>query len=239
MNHLKTYGIFESLDKITLEDVIQYYYDSFIELSDLGAFIGISDTKNLREISKVLNGDYSFFRLDEEIDRNDFILKTGIFGRGGDKKTTSEDLEEMYYYMKDNLLNNEIRFEELTGLKLINKYTTVTVREWDVYSGDKRYDEIVKTNSLKGRQHYKVQFGRNRDNRGYVDYNIYVNKGILYDRPSKSVRIRRKVDNFINWISGNKNKYNFPELKDNIEILQFEISHDISDDKFDYSSIYK
>ena len=229
MDYIKSYKLFESLDNITLEDVIQYYYDSFIELSDLGAFIGVSDTKYYKDINKVLDGHISFFRLDKEIDRNDFILSTGIFGRGGSKKINSDSLKSMYYYMKDNLSDDESRFQEITGLKLINKHTTVTIREWDVYPTDKRYDEIVKNNSLKGRQHYKVQYNKDVNNRGYVEYNIYVNKGILYDRPPKSVRIKRKVDNFINWIRGNKNKYNFPELKNNMEILQFEISHEISD----------
>jgi hypothetical protein len=230
MRHITSYKIFETLQgEISLRDVLECYQDSFIELSDLGAYIGVSDTKNLVDINPVLDGKVKFFKLNQSIDRSDFILDTSIFGRVGGINLSNERLKEMYYYMRENLLNNETRFEELTGLKLVNRYTTVTVREWDVYPTDKRYDDIVKNNSLKGRQHHKVQYNKDENNRGYVEYNIYVHKGILYDRPTMSNKIKRKISSFFNWIKGNK--YDFPELKSNIDIRQIEISHEISDIK--------
>lgn len=231
MNHLVDYKLFEN-KQLTLEDVIQYYYDCFVELHDMGAYLGISDGQYLNDIDSILNGDSQinkFNYYNKPIDDKDLIMSAGIFGRTGGNDPDRSSLVKMYNYMKDNLSDDEYKFEKITNLKLINQHITVTIREWDVYPSDKRYDELVKSNSLMGREHYKVSFNKERDtNRGFVDYNIYVNKGILYDRPSKSVKIKRRINKFFNWM-GNKSKYNFPEITDKMDILQFEVSHKISD----------
>jgi len=229
------YKLFEN-KQLTLEDVIQYYYDCFVDLHDMGAYIGISDGKHLNEIDSVLNGDsqinkWSYYN--SPIDKNDLEINADIFGIVAGRGFTWGAVErsrliEMYNYMRDNLSDNEYQFQKMTNLKLKNKHITVSIKEWDVYPTDKRYDDIVKNNSLKGRQHLKVKFNKDENNRGYVEYNIYVNKGILYDNPSRSIKIKRRINKFLNWI-GNKNKYHFPEITDKMDIKQFEISHEISD----------
>lgn len=234
MKNLKTYEqiIFESNSDLTLKDVIHIYHDCFIDLYDMGAYIGVSDTKHYNDIDDVMSGKspitgWSYYN--SKINFNDFILDFGIFGRAGKRNESSDQLEKIYNYLRDNLQNDEDRFEDSTGLKIKNRHTTVSVREWDVYPDDKRYEYLVNKNKVRGRYHYSISFGKDMDGRGYVDYNIYINRGILYDNPDLTTKIKRKINKFVDWMKSKGDRYTFPEITDKMEIKQIEISHEVTD----------
>ncbi len=221
-------SISEGLTNQTLRDIIETYHDCFIDLLDMGVFIGVSDTMNLNYIEDVLSGKsslskYNYF--DKPIDINDFTLNIEIFGTSTKNKATSDVLKNIYDYLKQNLLNDEMRFEDATGLKIENKKIVVSILECGVTKGDKRYNEIVRYNELNGRTHIEPSIHRGIN---CISYDIYPNKGDLYDNPSNNIKIRRKISKFMDWMN-KKSLYNFPEITDNMEIKQIEISHHITD----------
>lgn len=249
MKYLKTYKLFESSSLKTNLDIIEIYRDCFIELNDLGTFVGVDDNSGLlKDINNVINSvDVQNWNPSRMVDgdsgdnRDNIIwnrnipdklsLHIELRGSVDTNIASAEKKKEMYNYMKSELSNDEYQFSKVSGLSIRNNLIEVTIKEYGVYPGDKRYNELCKDRKLKGGDR-SVQFNKdeipNSDDdglgnvwRGYVKYTRVIN--------GSPMRFGYKEPSFIKKLFTRKKQgYKFPELTDNMVVLNFNIVHEIT-----------
>lgn len=238
MKYLNTYKLFESIE--TYQDLFEVYKDCFIDLVDMNIFIGVetSTTRRLRLPDQLKD-------INDEIENTDNLIEANpsiSYTKGGDKVITieivgrgyqnsSEHLTKVYNdYIVTQLEEDEYQFEKVSGYKIHNGLTKISIKEWDVNPTTERWKELVNDKNIQGYSSDRfgsgsgVQYNRDSDGRGYAWYTYVVNSARL-----KKLNSLLDDRSFIQRLFSRKKKgYNFPKLTDKMEVENFHIIHYIS-----------
>lgn len=215
MKHLQTYQLFESGKVTTYGDLYRMYYDCFVELIDMNAFIGVSNSHRLIDIKEVID-EYDNSNDTEKINDKVTIETRGFITNS--YENSPDNLAKIYEYMCDELSSDEDRFSEMSGLKIKNKSTQIRIVEYGVHIGDKRWKELQ---SLKGQNisgDYAFSFNVDNDGREYLDYTYIIN-GSGWGEPDKS---------FLKRMFSRNPHYDFIKLSENMIIKNISIVHEIT-----------
>jgi hypothetical protein len=197
------------------KEIIQCYYDSFIELSDLNAFVSVVIAKTgMEKMINIKNIDRAMDAVDKSWDKNDctsmsFEIRGYVETHDSDDsyRNSEDTLREIYAYVSEHLKGDEEQFAGMSGTSIKNISTHIRV---EVPSGEVRdvnHPSIVShgythnTNGDRIMIDYSInptsekQYGLNLVKRyqSYKNRNVYQFPTINADDRIKLISIVHKV----------------------------------------------
>lgn len=196
------------------KEIIQCYYDSFIELCDLNAFVSVvigHDMINIKDIDRTLEeiDEISISKRVRNITEMNFEIRGYVETHDSDDsyRNSEDTLREIYAYVSEHLKGDEEQFAGMSGTNIKNISTHIRV---EVPSGEVRdvnHPSIVShgythnTNGDRIMIDYSInptsekQYGLNLVKRykSYKNRNVYQFPTINQDDRIKLISIVHKV----------------------------------------------